>query len=103
MTDAQTAGDAPEPARLVLPESLDTTAAGPLLTQLIEARGRPLVLDASATRRIGGQCLQILLSASASWKKDRVALMIADPSPEFREGMALLGCPDIAIPQLVQD
>jgi chemotaxis protein CheX len=89
--------------RLSLPEVLDTAAAGQLLNDLIAARGQPLVLDASASRRIGGQCLQVLLSARSTWAADNLALRIADPSQDFLDGLALLGCRDLTDLNPVQD
>jgi anti-anti-sigma regulatory factor len=53
----------PGAASLILADCLDLTAAAPLKAQLLAARGTPLSLDASAVRRIGAQCLQVLLAA----------------------------------------
>ncbi len=95
--------DNPNPARMTLPEALDTATVGQLLSDLIAVRGQPLVLDASATRRVGGQCLQVLLAARATWAADKIPLLIADPSSDFLDSLALLGCRDFADLQPVQD
>jgi chemotaxis protein CheX len=76
---------------LQLPEVLDLKAAAPLLGDLLAMRGRDVSLDASQVRRIGGQCLQVLLSATATWKADAASLEIVNPSPEFAEALELLG------------
>jgi chemotaxis protein CheX len=89
--------------RMALPEALDTAKAGQLLSDLIAVRGQPLVLDASATRRVGGQCLQVLMAARATWAADKVPMLIADPSPDFLDSLALLGWRDVADLQPVQD
>jgi chemotaxis protein CheX len=81
---------------LTLGDSLEMTAAGPLHKELLGRRGRPVTLDASQVRRIGGQCLQVLLSAQATWAADGAAFQIIDPSPEFSDGLALLGAADLA-------
>ena len=91
---------------LTLGDSLEMTAAGPLHKELLGRRGRPVTLDASQVRRIGGQCLQVLLSAEATWAADGAAFQIVDPSPEFADGLALMGASHLAaaaVPSLVQD
>lgn len=93
---------------ITLGESLDMNAAGPLAKALLDRRGQPVTLDASQVRRLGGQCLQVLLSAQATWAAEGAGFQIADPSPEFAESLALLGAadlcqPDPGAPTLVQD
>ena len=77
---------------LPLADCLDMTAAAPLHRDLLSRRGQPVSLDASQVRRIGGQCLQVLLSAQSTWAADGQAFEIVDPTPEFTDGLALLGC-----------
>jgi chemotaxis protein CheX len=77
--------------RLELSETLDLRAAAPLAAHLLALRGEDVILDASAVQRLGGQCLQILLSAKATWELDGAALHVVDPSPDFVEGLRLLG------------
>ncbi|MCQ8783917.1 STAS domain-containing protein [Mangrovibrevibacter kandeliae] len=88
MTDVQ---DATESGALMLPAILDITAAGPLTEQLLALRGQRLTLDASSVEQIGGQCLQILLSAVATWKADMTSIEIISPSEGFERGLQLLG------------
>jgi anti-anti-sigma regulatory factor len=85
----------PSPKTLALAASLDMTAASALALDLTGVRGQPLILDASAVRRLGGQCVQLLLAARMAWSMDGVSFEIADPSPEFAEALALMGCPDL--------
>ena len=80
-------------AVLTLPEVLDLKAASKLATDLISMRKQELVIDASQVRRVGGQCLQVLLAAIKTWAADRHRLELTNPSPEFIEGTALLGAP----------
>jgi len=87
MSDAQT---------LALGHSLDMTAAGPLASGLLERRGHPIEVDASQVRRIGGQCLQVLLSARSTWLADGQDFSIVNASSEFAEGVALMGAADLA-------
>ena len=85
---------APESAAVVrLGQVLDLNAAGPLAHELLALRGRDLELDASAVQRLGAQCLQVLLSARATWDADGAAFALVSPSSEFISTLALLGAP----------
>jgi chemotaxis protein CheX len=92
-----------EATTMRLADVLDLTASGPLHKLLLAARGQDVTLDASAVRRIGGLCAQVLLSARATWVQDGFAFRIADPTPELCDGLALLGCADLADANPVQD
>lgn len=76
---------------LVLPEILDLKAAAPLASEFLRRRGTDLGVDASQVRRLGAQCLQVLLSAAMTWKADEATLSFADPSPDFLDGLTKLG------------
>lgn len=76
---------------LELAEILDLNAAAPLVTQFLARRGADLRVDASHVQRLGGQCLQVLLSAAMTWKHDETHLSFVDPSPDFIDGLANLG------------
>jgi chemotaxis protein CheX len=86
-----------------LGEALDMTAAGPLAQALTARRGQAVALDASGVRRVGGQCLQVLLSAEATWAADGHPFRIVDPSPDFADGVALMGAAWLAQPSAAQD
>jgi chemotaxis protein CheX len=92
---------------VTLVDALDMTAAGPLAKELLAVRGKPVTLDASNVRRLGGQCLQVLLSAQATWAADGHPFEIVELSPEFADGLALMGatqlCPTEGATSLVQD
>ena len=91
------------PQTLALAASLDMTAASSLAQDFIGARGQPLILDASAVRRLGGQCVQLLLAARIAWSQDGVTFEVADASPEFTETLALMGCPNLIPAAPAQD
>lgn len=76
---------------IVLPQVLDITAAGPLTSEMLRLRGKDLVVDASGVDRLGAQCVQVLLSASATWAHDGMELELANPSPAFVEGLEAMG------------
>ncbi|WP_287799477.1 STAS domain-containing protein, partial [Acidiphilium sp.] len=56
--------------QLMLDPILDLKAASPLAQALLARRGGDLRIDAGAVERLGGQCLQVLLSARATWEAD---------------------------------
>lgn len=88
--------------RVQLPEVMDLTAASPLAQSLLSHRGSELSVDASRVRRVGTQCLQVLLAAVATWKADGVRLCLEKPTEEFLEGSRLLGIrvdQDLAAPE----
>jgi chemotaxis protein CheX len=78
---------------LVLNETLDLKAAAPLVSQLLERRGSELRVDTSKVRRLGGQCLQVLLSAKATWEADEISLEFVDPSEDFINALQVFGFP----------
>ena len=81
------------PAVLRLRQQLDLNAAAPLAAELLALRGSDLEVDASAVRRMGALCLQVLLSARASWRDDGFAFAITGVSAEFTAVLDLLGAP----------
>ena len=81
------------PADLQLPAILDLGAAAPLAEELVRLRGQPLTLDASQVERLGGLCLQVLLSARTMWAEDSLRLSIARRSAAFDDALALFASP----------
>lgn len=77
--------------RVQLPEILDIKAAVPLARQLLALRGQPVTIEAAGVQRLGGLCLQVLLSAMETWRRDGVELSFARPSSSFAEYAELLG------------
>ena len=59
------------PGLVELPEVLDLKAATPLAVEFLAFRGKPLQFDGARVQRLGGQCLQVLLSAAKTWKRRR--------------------------------
>ena len=70
---------------------LDVRAAGPLAAELAARRGQDVTLDACEVRRLGAQCLQVLLSARASWAAEGVCFRVSAPSDDFTDTLTLLG------------
>lgn len=79
-----------------LPQILDIAAAAPLWSELSRARGRPVELDASDVERVGGLCLQVLLTARAAWLADCLAFRVVNPSTGFVEATRLMGAADLS-------
>ena len=85
---------APQSAAVLrLGQVLDLNAAGPLAHASLALRGRAVEVDASAVEWLGAQCLQVLLSARATWDADGAAFSVVTPSNEFTSTLALLGAP----------
>ena len=82
-------------AEVSLCQVLDLQAAEPLRAELMALRGRPLLMDASQVSRLGGLCLQVLLSARVSWAEDGLPLRIEQASEGFLEQLAAFGAPQI--------
>ena len=82
-------------ATLALPQVLDLKAADPLRAELLGLRGRDLELDASEVARLGGLCLQVLLSARQTWAADGRRLRLASVSEAFSEQWAAFAAPDL--------
>ncbi|WP_166141792.1 STAS domain-containing protein [Methylosinus sp. RM1] len=76
-----------------LPEILDIRAASPLAAELLHARGNPLTIDASDVAKVGTQCIQVLLSAHATWTADGLPLNVAHPSETLLDALETLGIP----------
>ncbi len=83
-----------EPAIVQLAPVLDLIAASTLAAQILPYRGHPLRIDASQVQRLGGQCLQVLLSAEHTWQGDGAAFAIESPSDRFLADWRLFGAPD---------
>ncbi len=82
-------GDAEDVLRL--PSSLDLPAARPLAAALLERRGKPITIDASAVGQVGAQCVQVLLSAQRTWQADGVSLSIVNCAARMIEDLKLIG------------
>ena len=80
---------------LDLPPALDLRAAPDLAAALLAHRGGDVSLDGSSVRHLGGQCLQVLLSAQRTWAADGRTFRLLSPSPELRAGAALLGADEL--------
>lgn len=78
-------------ATITLPTELDIKAAAPLAATLVAARGGDVTLDVSHVERVGAQCLQVLLSAAATWSADSAELTLAAPSPAFLDAASIAG------------
>jgi len=76
---------------LKLDAVLDLKAAAPLQAALLARRGHPLEIDASAVQRLGGLCLQVLLSAQKTWADDGGVFHLGRGSEAFSEALRLFG------------
>jgi chemotaxis protein CheX len=76
---------------LKLAEVLDITEAGPLASEIMKHRGSDMRIDASSVRKLGGQCLQVLLCAATTSIQDGNHLEITDPSEDFLQSIEAYG------------
>lgn len=84
-------------AVVVLSPVLDIRAAEPLRGELLALRGQAVSLDASRVERLGGLCLQVLLSARRTWATDGQSLTLAASSgADFSDQWAAFGADPIA-------
>ena len=90
------AGLQPAHSRLQLEPVLDLGAAERLHGQLIGLRGAPLDIDASQVERLGGLCLQVLLSARNTWIADGQPAVISQTSTAFEDAWALFAAPSFS-------
>jgi chemotaxis protein CheX len=91
MTDTDGTPDEDNLAQIVLPESLDLRAASPLASKLLSARGKGVTIDASRASTVGAQCLQVILSAKLTWRRDGQSFVIKDPSEAFLVSLSEAG------------
>ena len=96
MSIASDAGLPPAEARVQLEPVLDLGAAERLHAQLTGLRGRPLDIDASQVERLGGLCLQVLISARNTWQADGQSAVIGQISTAFDEAWTLFAAPRFA-------
>jgi len=80
---------------LRLPAVLDAAAAPALVQELVALRGGALVLEAGEVSRLGGLCLQALLSAKATWAADGQPFEIRNVSNELKETLVLCGAENL--------
>ena len=81
----------PSTGTLQLPEVVDLNGLQQLAGELLSFRGSDLLADASQVRRIGGQGIQVLLSAVATWREDGLKLRVDSPSQAFNDAIDVLG------------
>lgn len=88
MSDQQQASDP-----FVLNPRLDLTAAAGLCAALKERRGNALTIDAMNVEHLGSQCLQVLISAAATWRSDNAELSYCGQSDAFTAALQSFGAP----------
>jgi len=76
---------------LDLPETMDLRATASLSAKLLAHQGNQILLNGSKVKKVGAQCLQILVSAARMWERDGVPFALAEPSEELRKSLAVAG------------
>lgn len=85
------------PQILKLPEVLDLNAASRLHEQILSLKGKNIVIDATAVKRVGAQCVQVLLSAARFWRAERLPFQVGTGSDAYSTTLQLLGISDEAL------
>jgi chemotaxis protein CheX len=93
MSNGAEAGDQPAAAKLLLEPVLDLGAAERLHARLTELRGQSLDIDASQVERLGGLCLQVLISARNTWQADGQSAVLGQSSTAFEDAWAMFAAP----------
>lgn len=96
MSIASEAGTHLATVNLQLEPVLDLGAAERLHARLMELRGQPLDIDASQVERLGGLCLQVLISARETWRSDGQRAVIGQASSAFEEAWTLFAAPSFS-------
>lgn len=78
-----------------LPAVLDIRAAGTLRNDLLALRGSDIIVDGGEVERIGGLCLQVLISARKTWAADGKGFALNPASAPLNEQLAAYGCADL--------
>lgn len=76
---------------LSLAEVLDLNEATELHGKLMSLRGSDLTIDASGVKRVGAQCVQVIMAAAKNWDEDKKVLKIEKSSDAFKTTMQLIG------------
>lgn len=92
---------APGPVTLTLAPRLDFAACAQLHSEIGDARGKALVLDAAKVTFLGGLALDLLLRARAEWRARGLDFGITAPSDDLFEGLTVMGvAPEVLVPEL---
>ncbi len=81
----------PQKSVVKLPAVLDLNAASALKDEFLDRRGHALTLEGDEVQRLGGQCLQVLLSAKQAWSEDGCDLTLTSLSPDFEAALSIFG------------
>lgn len=76
-----------------LPGHLDSAAATPLATELMEHSGKDICIDASDVTFAGTLPLQVLVAARKQWEEDEQSFVISPLSSAFVASTEGLGVP----------
>ena len=76
---------------VILPPVLDIQYCEALRAELLALRGQPVTIDGSAVERLGGLCLQVLISAQQTWARDGQSLTIDRVSEAFADQWNMFG------------
>ncbi|RCW27232.1 chemotaxis protein CheX [Ciceribacter lividus] len=76
---------------LKLAEVLDLNEASALKSSLMDLRGSGLDIDASQVKRVGAQCVQVLMAGANAWGADKKPFTLVKASEAFLKTLQLIG------------
>jgi len=76
---------------LKLAEVLDLNEASALKSSLMDLRGSGLEIDASQVKRVGAQCVQVLMAGAYAWNADKKPFTFVKASEAFLKTLQLIG------------
>ena len=79
------------PKTLALAPVLDLNEASALHAKLMELRGNPVEVDASAVERVGALCVQVLMAGAKTWEEEKLSFSFSKMSDAFTKTTQLIG------------
>lgn len=78
------------------PNTLNSAVATDFWTTLNNSTGKDVMLDMSGVEMIGGQCMELIVSAKKMWEKEDRKFHIVKASDSLVEDLILLGFSNLA-------
>lgn len=93
-----------EPAesfKVDLPERLDSNSAQDIYVQIDAHKDKNIELNGQQVTKIGGLCLQVLISAKDEWARNSLSFQFQSPSEALSEFLSKIGRDDLMTPEAV--
>ena len=84
-----------------LPERLDSNSAQDIYVQIDAHKDKNIELNGAQVSKIGGLCLQVLITAKDEWARNSLNLQIQSPSDALSEFLSKIGRDDLMTSEAV--